>query len=235
MNPGAVWHGAETASRPPVGRENLRDPPGRAGFRADPETNRVSPPCQRPWPPEEPSDRRNNGKRPAVPRGQRCGCGKGGGLCHGSGVGGSGSELSSLWAGKGNTLRFPARARQSPADRSVREQRQVSARPGGGKAPAMGGSCAWVQRGAVAGAMAPASGAVKLLWSVRAGPGNTPRFPRLRATPPQKSSQRAHRQASARPGGREASAKGGAGAGRGLWPPAGQGSAWCCGRGDGPC
>jgi hypothetical protein len=25
------------------------------------------------------------------------------------------------------------------------------------------------------------------------------------------------------------------GAGRGLWPPAGQGSAWRCGRGDGPC
>jgi hypothetical protein len=28
---------------------------------------------------------------------------------------------------------------------------------------------------------------------------------------------------------------GGAGAGRGLWPPAGQGTAWRCGRGDGPC
>jgi hypothetical protein len=45
---------------------------------------------------------------------------------------------------------------------------------------------------------------------------------------------REHRQASARPGGGEAPAVGGAGAGRGPWPPAGQGSAWHFGRGDGP-
>jgi hypothetical protein len=36
-------------------------------------------------------------------------------------------------------------------------------------------------------------------------------------------------------GGQEAPAGGAAGAGQGLWPPAGQEAAWRCGRGDGPC
>jgi hypothetical protein len=67
------------------------------------------------------------------------------------------------------------------------------------------------------------------------GTGNAPRFPRTRRTFPPRPVPPAIRKASARPGGCEAPAMGGTGAGRGLWPPAGQGSAWRCGRGDGPC
>ena len=60
-----------------------------------------------------------------------------------------------------------------------------------------------------------------------------PRFPRPCAALPQRPVQPAPTPASARPGGCEAPA--GSGAGRGLWPPAGQGPAWRWGRGDGPC
>jgi len=52
-----------------------------------------------------------------------------------------------------------------------------------------------------------------------AGSGNALRFPRLRARPPPGPVQPAPTEASARPGGREAPAGGGAGAGRGLWAP----------------
>jgi hypothetical protein len=61
------------------------------------------------------------------------------------------------------------------------------------------------------------------------------RFPRPRATLPPGPMLPAPTEASARPGGLEAPAGGGAGAGRGLWPPAGLGSAGRSGRGDGPC
>ncbi len=75
--------------------------------------------------------------------------------------------------------------------------------------------------------------------SENARPGGSrkrdPRFPRPSGTVPCRSASPGTAEASARPGGREAPAGGGAGAGRGLWPPAGQGSAWRCGRGDGPC
>jgi len=59
--------------------------------------------------------------------------------------------------------------------------------------------------------------------------------PPPRATLPQRPSPPAPTEASARPGGCEAPAGGGAGAGRGLWPPPGLGSELRCGRGDGPC
>jgi len=62
-----------------------------------------------------------------------------------------------------------------------------------------------------------------------------PRFPRPCGTAPRRPAGSGTTQASARPGGREAPAGGGPGAGRGLWPPAGQGSVWRCRRGDGPC
>jgi len=62
-----------------------------------------------------------------------------------------------------------------------------------------------------------------------------PRFPARAGRCPADRQVEAPRQASARPGGGEAPAMGGSGAGRGLWPPAGQGTAWRCGRGDGPC
>jgi hypothetical protein len=54
---------------------------------------------------------------------------------------------------------------------------------------------------------------------LRAGTGNALRFPRPRATLSPRPVPPAPREASARPGGREAPAMGGAGAGRGLWAP----------------
>jgi len=84
--------------------------------------------------------------------------------------------------------------------------------------------------------MAPAIEAVRVLSSVRAGPGNATRVSPARARRCAADRLvRDQQKASARPGGCKAPAGGGAGAGRGLWPPAGQGSAWRCGRGDGPC
>ena len=78
------------------------------------------------------------------------------------------------------------------------------------------------ERGDMAGAMAPAISAVKLLSPhVRAGSGNAARFPRPRGTVPCRPAGPGTTQASARPGGCKAPAGGGAGAGRGLWPPAG--------------
>jgi len=75
-----------------------------------------------------------------------------------------------------------------------------------------------------------------VLSSIRAGPGNATCVSPARARRcPADRSVRDQRKASARPGGGEAPAWGGAGAGRVLWPPAGEGSAWRCGRGDGPC
>ncbi len=74
----------------------------------------------------------------------------------------------------------------------------------------------------------PCIEAVEVPSPLRAGTGNAARFPRPRGTLPHRPAGPGTPQASARPGGREAPAEGGAGAGRGLWPPAGQGSAWCC-------
>jgi len=82
--------------------------------------------------------------------------------------------------------------------------------------------------------MAPANGAVTALSSVRAGKRD-PRFPARAERCPVDRQVREQQKASARPGGGEAPAGGGSGAGRGLWHAAGQGSVWRCGRGDGPC
>jgi len=69
-----------------------------------------------------------------------------------------------------------------------------------------------------------------------AGPGNATRVSPARAGRcPVDRWVRDRQKASARPGGGKAPAEGGAGAGRGLWAPAGVGSVWRCGRGDGPC
>jgi hypothetical protein len=74
-----------------------------------------------------------------------------------------------------------------------------------------------------------------LLCRLRAGSGNALRFPRPRGTLQPGPVKPAPTEASARPGGCEAPAMGGTGAGRGLWPPAVLRSAWRCSRGYGPC
>ncbi len=79
------------------------------------------------------------------------------------------------------------------------------------------------QRGAVAGAMAPAIEAGAALSPVLAGPGNATRVsPAPAGRSPVDRQVRDQRKASARPGGGEAPATGGAGAGRGLLPLAGR-------------
>jgi hypothetical protein len=75
------------------------------------------------------------------------------------------------------------------------------------------------------------------MYSTAPPGGNRKRiaFPRPRGTVPCRPAGPSATKASARPGGCEAPAMGGSGAGRGLWPPAGGMSTWRCGRGDGPC
>ena len=137
-------------------------------------------------------------------------------------------------AGTGNAPRFPARAGRFPADRQVQAQRRPAPDPAGEKRPLGAGR-------ALAGGFGPPAGQGSagrcgrgdcpchgsraggsddvLPPPVRAGPGNALRFPRPRATLHPRLVQPAPREASARPGGREAPAMGGAGAGRGLWAP----------------
>jgi len=121
--------------------------------------------------------------------------------------------LSPLRAGTGNATRVsPARVGRSPVDRWIRAPRKASARPGGREAPAVGGAGAgrglWPpagkgQRGAVAGAMAPAIEAVRVLSPLRAGKGNATLVSHAHAGRFFAHRQvREHRQASARPGGR---------------------------------
>jgi hypothetical protein len=145
--------------------------------------------------------------------------------------------LSSVRAGPGNAPRLPARARRCRQDRFHPHQQRPAPDPAGEKRPpgrggrwpgALGPRLAKVQRGAVAGAMAPAMAAalaVRILTvpPIRAGSGNALRFPRPRGTLPPGPVQPALTEASARPGGQEAPAGGGAGAGRGLWAPGGPG------------
>jgi hypothetical protein len=106
----------------------------------------------------------------------------------------------------------------------------------GGRWPgALGPRRAKAQRGAVAGAMAPAIAAVKGRSSVRAGTGNALRFPARAGRFPVDRQVQAH----GRPAPDPAGGKRPPGAGRalagGFGPPAGLGSAWRCGRGDGRC
>jgi len=143
-----------------------------------------------------------------------------------------------LRAGPGNATRVsPACAGRCPADRQVREGQRPAPAGGGSGAgrglwPPAGQGSAWrCGRGD-----GPCHGSGETAFVSAGGTRKRdPRFPaRARRCPLDRRVQ-SHRQASARPGGSEAPAGGGSGAGRGLWPPAGQGSARRCGRGDGPC
>ncbi len=205
-------------------RSGERDCP----FGRDPETHRVSParaercpqdPChphqQRPAP--GPAGRAlAGGFGPPAGQGSAWRCGRGDGPCHGNDA-----VPPPLRAGPRNAPRFPARAERCHQDR-CNPHRQRPAPAGGGAGAGRG---LWAprrakgQRSAVAGAMAPANEAVKVLSSGRAGTGNALRFPRPCGTLPRRPSPPAPTEASTRPGGREAPAEGGAGAGRGLWAP----------------
>jgi len=113
--------------------------------------------------------------------------------------------LSSVRAGTGNAARFPARARRSPVDRQVREKQRPAPGPAGAKRPpgaggALAGGCGprlvKDQRGAVAGAMAPAIEAGAVPSSVRAGTANASRFPaRAGRCPVDRSLREKHRPA----------------------------------------
>jgi hypothetical protein len=129
--------------------------------------------------------------------------------------------LLSMRAETGNALRFP-RPRGTVPQRPVQPApTEASARRGrGGRWPgALGPRLAWGRRGAVAGAMASAMAAVKVLSLVRAGPGNALRFPRPRGTVPRRPAGPGITKGQ-RPTRRAGSARRvGAGAGRGLWAP----------------
>jgi hypothetical protein len=113
------------------------------------------------------------------------------------------------------------RSGNSRGQRPTRRARSARRGRGGRWPGALGPRLAWDQRSAVAGAMAPAMAAAKGPSSVRAGAGNALRFRRPRATVLRRPAGPGIAEASARPGGREAPAGGGAGAGRGLWAPGG--------------
>jgi len=95
--------------------------------------------------------------------------------------------LSPLQLGRGNATRVsPACVGRCPLDRQVRERRRPAPDPAGAKRPPVAGRAlaggfgprrTKGQRGAVAGAMAPAIKAVMVLSSLRAGTGNASRFP----------------------------------------------------------
>ena len=140
--------------------------------------------------------------------------------------------LSSARAGPGNAARFPrpfATVPRRPAGPGQTKgqrpaQRGRSARRGrGGRWPgALGPRLVLIRCSAVAGAMAPAIAAVMVPSPVRAGTGNAARFPCPRGTVPCRPAGPGRTEARARPGGREAPAEGGAGAGRGgFGPPTG--------------
>jgi hypothetical protein len=151
------------------------------------------------------------------PAGQvsRVGSGRGDGPCHGNGA-----VPPPLRAGPGNALRFPRPRGTVPRRSAGPGTPQASARRGrGGRWPgALGPRLAWDQRSAVAGAMAPATATTQ--FRRRFGrEQETHAFPRPCGTVPHRPAGPGITQASARPGGREAPAEGGAGAGRGLWAP----------------
>jgi len=138
--------------------------------------------------------------------------------------------------GQGTAARLPARSGpRSYKDRPCK--RNAGQRPrwtdaGRGLWPPAGHGAAW--RSGKGNRLCHGSG-VRPFAPVSGRGKRDPRFPRPRGTIPCRPAGPGTPQASARPGGREAPAMGGSGAGRGLWPPAGQGTAQRCGRGDGPC
>jgi hypothetical protein len=168
-----------------------------------------------------------------------CRCGRGDGPCHGGEAGGSDSDLPPpVRAGSGNACVSPARAGQCPVDRQVQAHRRPAPDPAGGKRPPRAGR-------ALAGGFGPPAGLgsaqrcgrgdgprhggeaggsdADLPAPLRAGPRNARRFPRPRGTVHRRPAGPGIAEASARPGGREAPAGDGAGAGRGLWAPGGPG------------
>ena len=212
-------------------------------FRADEESHSLSLPGLAQPPYEDRSRWRDTGQRPQGAGGAGAGrglwppagvgsaqrCGRGDGLCQRDRA----SRRTPLRAGTGNAPRFPARAGRSPVDRRVQTPQKASARPGGCKAPARGGSGAgrglWPPTGSDPSA-APWQGRRPLperpVIPENAPPaGNRKRsaFPRPRGTVPCRPAGSGTPQASARPGGCEAPARGGSGAGRGRvgrWPGA---------------
>jgi hypothetical protein len=161
-----------------------------------------------------------------------------------------GEVLSPVRAEAGNAPRFPARARRCPVNLRVREQQRPAPDPAGAKRPpgagrvlagGFGPRLAWRQRGDVAGAMAPANKTAlevprcDLFASSPGGIRKRTAFPpplhdaHNRTIPPSAT------QASARPGGREAPAKGRDGRWPGALAPGWPGGNAPRGRGDGPC
>jgi len=168
-------------------------------------------------------------------------CGRGDGPCQRDRA----SRRTPLRAGTGNARRFP-RPRGTVPCRSVGPGTTKGQRPTRRVRSARHGRV-----GRWPGAVAPGwpRGSVAL-WQGRwplplkrwhcfrqCGRGKRdPRFPRPRGTVPCRPAGPGVAAASARPGGREAPARGGSGAGRGaLGPPAGQGPALRGGKGDGLC
>ncbi len=153
--------------------------------------------------------------------------------------------LSSVRAGPGNATRVsPAQAQRSPVDRQVRETQRPAPDPAGEKRPPVAGRAlaggfgprlGKDQCGAVAGAMAPAIWALAVPSLPRAGPGNAIRVSPARAgrCPADRQARERQRPAPGPAGAKRPPVAGRALAG-GCGPPAGHGSARCCGRGDGP-
>jgi hypothetical protein len=152
-----------------------------------------------------------------------------------------------LRAGKGNALRFPRpraeRCHQDPChphqQRSAPDPAGEKRPPGAGRALAggFGPRLAKDQGGAVAGAMAPANAAGLVVRSVvfRPVPGGTPK--RTAVPPPARGAAAKTRAARTKRGQRPpvAGVQGGRARAAGFLAPGGPGSAWRCGRGDGPC
>jgi hypothetical protein len=167
-------------------------------------------------------------------------CGRGDGPCHGSGerafVGAGGTGKRTAFPRPRGTV--PCRSAGPGTTRGQRPTRRArSARRGrGGRWPgALGPRLAWDQRSAVAGAMAPAMAATQ--FRPKSGreqkthcvsPARAARFPVDRQV-------QAHRKPAPDPAGEKRPPGAGRALAGGFGPPAGQGSAWRCGRGDGPC
>jgi len=210
-----AWHGAPQTGRSGNSRRPAPDP---AGAKRPPWAGRAL--------------AGGIGPRLVLMPAQRCG--RGDGPCQRDRA----SRRTSLRAGTGNATRVsPARAGRCPVDRSAQAPRKASARPGGGEAPARGGSGAG--RGLWPPAGAGHSGSLwqrrwplpwqrgladcgKTFWPIHGRDQETHGVSPARAGRcPVDRQVQAPRKASARPGGREAPDGGGSGAGRGLWPPAG--------------
>jgi hypothetical protein len=158
-------------------------------------------------------------------------CGRGDGPCHGNGAGGSDSVVPPR-SGRDQETHCvsPARAERCHKDPCHPHQQRPSPDPAGAKRPPGAGR-------ALAGGFGPPAGQGSAGpcgrgdgpchdsgESAFVGAGGTRKrtaFPRPCGTVPRRPAGPGIAEASARPGGREAPAGGGAGAGRGLWAPGG--------------